>query len=835
MTWLGKLIPFNPCCGTNLSHVHEGDARPEAAMPGWRHHPDPQSGFADQVNRWETAGPRDARQHPVRAPAARMLRACRRDRATGLTIPAGHADELPMRLVCRLTHLEELRVSGLSLAVPPEIDRLANLHTLSLRRAGLREVPPQLFSLRRLRQLDLSGNAIRLMPRELGQLASLEELDLSGNPIAALPRETGWLDNLGQLNVANTALSALPQEINWLPRLRSIDARGSDITRLPAQVDRLSRLRKLSLASENLTAVPPPVAALTGLRSLSLESAIAAVPAWLYALPSLDTLVLAGRFAAMPDGIQALSRLRHLEIRAPIARLPGGVPRLGELECLVVRNGMLETVPPELGSLSSLGRIVLTGNRLSSLPAELAGLPRLRLLDIRDNPIRVVPREILEHGALAHDDGLSAAVQFHGMRPHDSSLARALLPPARRTAFAMGQDGRPIESADCFYEWLDRVASLSVMREPGAANGALSMRLADLVQSLAAGPPSLRATCFELARDASSSCDDNVTDCINDMSVLVFNERFNPAGKTPAEMMKLARCHLALQEVDAAAVRWLASHPRHHDPLEVKMAFRTRLRAAFDLPLPAREMQFERYANVGDQDLRRAEVLVRQRLADADALRSYLATWAPFQRYVEMRCQPEADRLTRHYQQRAQQFEEDSANNATSARYREKYDNIMGQWERALSTLIGRTRKDLLAELDRQQAFSTLQTMASSSRPRDAAVSGPAPFSAVSERPRLPSAFRIGSSGPGPAGARGARLHRPPPIHLEDWPAPAIVYVEDRTPGRPLASTLPSFLNQAHRLAGSHFRVVDDMDMPAREPGPAITRNAQDPGALPSS
>lgn len=71
--------------------------------------------------------------------------------------------------------------------------------------------------------------------------------------------------------------------------------------------------------------------------------------------------------------------------------LPPSVKELTPLTELYLYSNKLQSLPAELGCLSSLVTLALSENSLTSLPDSLENLKRLRMLDLRHNKLREIP------------------------------------------------------------------------------------------------------------------------------------------------------------------------------------------------------------------------------------------------------------------------------------------------------------------------------------------------------------------------------------------------------------------------------------------------------------
>ena len=136
------------------------------------------------------------------------------------------------------------------------------VHELELRDSGLTGIlPPELGLLEDLRKLDLAtrrgeprpNRLTGLIPPELGQLSRLEDLNLASNSLSGpIPPELGQLDNLRWLFLDGNGLSgSIPPELSGLPRLNVLDLEDNILTgTIPPGLGDLSSLGALRLSGK---------------------------------------------------------------------------------------------------------------------------------------------------------------------------------------------------------------------------------------------------------------------------------------------------------------------------------------------------------------------------------------------------------------------------------------------------------------------------------------------------------------------------------------------------------------------------------------------------------
>jgi hypothetical protein len=157
----------------------------------------------------------------------------------------------------------------------------------------------------------------------------------------------------------------------------------------------------------------------------------------------------------------------------------------------------------------------------------------------------------------------------------------------------------------------------------------LAQRVVELTDRLAASE-SLAALCHERIGQALESCGDRVIWAMNQLEIAVRVHQAQQGAAPEQELRDLGRSLLRLQVVHqhaAAKVEKL----RVVDPIEVYLAYETRLARPLGLPLSTQKMLYSRISNVTKSDVRAASLAATQADADPRQVEAYLATWEPWQ------------------------------------------------------------------------------------------------------------------------------------------------------------------------------------------------------------
>ena len=208
---------------------------------------------------------------------------------------------------------------------------------------------------------------LKILPRKL-EMDSLKELILSGcSKIKKLPEFGDNMELLTELNLQDCKnLVCLPKSIHNLKSLRILNTSGcSNLSTLPGNLDRNEALEELNVNGTAVREVPSSIVHLKYLKKLSLggcretESNL-----WNLSVP------IRWKFWKHP-----VSKVMTLP---PISSFP----LLQEL-CLSFCNLTDESLPVDIGSLSSLSKLDLSGNNFSNIPAGfVANLSKLYYLKL---------------------------------------------------------------------------------------------------------------------------------------------------------------------------------------------------------------------------------------------------------------------------------------------------------------------------------------------------------------------------------------------------------------------------------------------------------------------
>jgi hypothetical protein len=157
----------------------------------------------------------------------------------------------------------------------------------------------------------------------------------------------------------------------------------------------------------------------------------------------------------LPPDVGRLSSLRTLRLdRNDLKGLPREIGALHTLEMLLLDNNRLEALPGEIGDLASLTILVAFTNRLDGIPETIGNLVGLKMLRLEDNRLTRLPPTILR----------LAPTEFFGIEKNwICALSDSI--EAWIDAYSAGRDWRATQSQDGATAC---VSSIRVRRETGA-------------------------------------------------------------------------------------------------------------------------------------------------------------------------------------------------------------------------------------------------------------------------------------------------------------------------------------------------------------------------------
>lgn len=370
-----------------------------------------------------------------------------------------------------LPQLKKLTLCHSWSRVPDIIFELPHLESLELNCARLRELPPQLNRLNKLRSLSLTDCGSLRFPDRLSEWPELEVLRLTGSRRSQL---TGGLAGLGmrRLEWEGIPVAQLPA---WKD-VRELRITLSSVrTGIPVIADRFPHLDSLEILGERTILqdrLPPELARLTGLRALACHHAgLTELPGDLARLPALESVELVSNpVARFPDVLVQCRGVKRFAIsqKTYCEKLVDRVAEMPALQKLILDRTIgspdPQPLPERLSRAVGLTELTVARANIRDISG-IQALHKLTALDLSDNPIEdLTPLSALKDLQTLDLSGLKAVGSLEALRglPHLRELTiygakvRDLIPGQFGAALAELphlQSLRADESVETAYAW----------------------------------------------------------------------------------------------------------------------------------------------------------------------------------------------------------------------------------------------------------------------------------------------------------------------------------------------------------------------------------------------
>ncbi|XP_075648911.1 disease resistance protein Roq1-like isoform X2 [Castanea sativa] len=292
-------------------------------------------------------------------------------------------------------YLDKLKLiklnNSLNLIATPDFTGVPNLEKLVLNGCiQLLEVHPSIMVLKRLTLLDLENcKSLRRLPSKF-EMESLEILILSGcSKIKRIPEFMGNMKSLSKLHLNATAITKLPSSIEHLTNLASLHLRDC----------------------KNLLCLPSIICSFKSLKDINLAGCLKldGLPENLWNVESLEKLNVSGiTLRELPSSVVMLENLKELSLRGckgpphklwnnlfplnlmlrrslnPRSLLLPSLLGMRSLKHLDLSDCNLQTIPSDIGNLSSVTKLYLSGNHFSCLPESMVQLSKLNWIDLNN-------------------------------------------------------------------------------------------------------------------------------------------------------------------------------------------------------------------------------------------------------------------------------------------------------------------------------------------------------------------------------------------------------------------------------------------------------------------
>ena len=268
----------------------------------------------------------------------------------------------------------------------PNFSGAPNLKKLILRGCKrLSKIHASLGNLKQLIQLDLNGcKSLKSLPNKIG-LEALEILDLGGcSRLEKFPEIVGNMLLLSKLYLNKTPIKDLPFAVEHVTGLIELDLEDcKNLSNLPNAYCSLMSLKILTLSGcSKIDELPENLGNLKCLEELNVSrTAIKALPISINLLKNLKVLSLRECEELSPKSSNKLVNFQRRSLY-PMGMLEHSLSSLCSLTELDLSFCNLQSIPIEIGCLSSLLELNLEGNNFICLPKSMIQLSNLRGLEL---------------------------------------------------------------------------------------------------------------------------------------------------------------------------------------------------------------------------------------------------------------------------------------------------------------------------------------------------------------------------------------------------------------------------------------------------------------------
>ncbi len=316
-----------------------------------------------------------------------------------------------------LTELTRLNLgrNGLAGSIPAELGQLANLEELYLLENQFSgPIPPELGNLSEIRIFYLYRNQLTgTLPPSLANLTNVERFSVRDNRLnGQIPPWLGDLSKMEWLRLdRNQFTGQIPQSLSRLSSVTLLVLAGNQLTgSIPSWLGDMTSLERLSLSNNRLTGdIPAELGNLPNLALIRLagNQLTGCIPDALQDVADTDFAALGLHFCGATPGASTSERDALVALynatggpnwtnRAgwlsdqPLNNWHGVTTNSDEqvVELRLLDNGLVGTIPPELGSLSELVYLQLSENRLMGpIPDQLENLSKLDRFYLWENQL----------------------------------------------------------------------------------------------------------------------------------------------------------------------------------------------------------------------------------------------------------------------------------------------------------------------------------------------------------------------------------------------------------------------------------------------------------------
>ncbi|GMJ08900.1 hypothetical protein like AT2G30105 [Hibiscus trionum] len=185
----------------------------------------------------------------------------------------------------------------------------------------------------------------------------------------------------GVIALAECNLKAIPDEVwDCGSSARVLDVNNNSIQNVPNKISCLNSIQKLFLNANGISDEAIQWEGLISLKYLTVLS------------------ITQNQLTTLPPALGSLTSIRQLHVaNNKLTTLPNEIGLLTQLEVLKVDNNRITTIPACIGECGSLVEVDLSANLLSELPDTFGNLHNLKALHLSNNGLKSLPCTLFKH------------------------------------------------------------------------------------------------------------------------------------------------------------------------------------------------------------------------------------------------------------------------------------------------------------------------------------------------------------------------------------------------------------------------------------------------------